>query len=172
MQMDGNYGKFFSDYDDQKRIPYQIKLYKKLENDKSKKSNLLKETNFGIPITIYLLLMRDAMGIIQVECRAIHSKFKEIKKLNTQDILNCYAIQYKDPSFEVTAAGIDWNLNQTTYIEPNGTSISGSTMVNTTQVLVPTSKVIPDNIFKSNTNIIKIHNTVIQIDLPEMEKLL
>jgi len=59
MQMDGNYGKFFSDYDDQKRIPYQIKLYKKLENDKSKKSNLLKETNFGIPITIYLLLMRD-----------------------------------------------------------------------------------------------------------------
>jgi hypothetical protein len=164
-----NQGRFFNTYDESDRLPNQITLYEKMisagvGNDVL--NEILASKNVGVPMTIFLLLLKDSLVEIEKEQAKLSSLEVNKGNLSNIDLKSNYDIQLlKDLSRPANSWECDlWSLKQVPYHDFSPT-ISGSTVAYYSDVIIPDS--MPDvplgSLYGSDNPRVKFFPNVIQV---------
>ena len=161
----------FSDYYNGKMQSQKI-LLEKLEsagfeqNDK----RILTTKAVGLPITVYLLLLREAIDRLENEQKQLIDDHRVIETVNTERVESDFELLIKDSSAEFRKNTQAWNLNSVWY-QPETPMVSGCPVYEMTNVLVPKQNDGIDlrSIYETKSPDIEIYKSVIKIK-PETEK--
>jgi len=162
--MDETDGRVFNHYDAKKRLPMQVTLLRKLEElgYETKNKYILTNKRLGVPITIMLLLMKEAVEhILEEQC-----KVEEVSRLisikTTDELKKEFNVELISND-ENNIKNASWEYKRCLYSN-NEDIISGSSICSETNVFIPQESFnFPlEQVVKSSNSKIKIHKNVIQ----------
>ena len=170
--MNQNEGRFFNEYDELKRLTNQIELYKELESRGYEKydKRILTTRNLGVPITIMLLLIKEASKIIAAKQNELIKSVIHYNSITTNKIQTEYGLEI----LETNQSTIPTEWEHTSSLYPSGDSyISGSTVSRRVENFIPKTQIniLLSDIFKSSKKYMYIYRDYIQVVRMDEEKI-
>lgn len=140
---------------------------KKFENEGKR---LLTTKSVGIPITIYFLLLKEAINVLIDEQKNMLNDHKVICEMNTDTVIADYSLSVKESFNENINCVNSWELNSV-WFQPDSPMLSGCPVYETTDVLVPnlSNDIDLKDLFESSDDGIDIYKSVIKVE-PSIKK--